>query len=246
MNKKTLILTAALASLCLTAPALAQSTDPIFSLQQNESLLYINATEQREVTQDLLTAELRIEVEHEDNKSVQNEINTAMAKALEIAKKYADVKTSTRGYMVQQYDKNLGRKNLPVIMVWKGTQSLQLKSKNAEALLELAGKIQDAGLSMSALDYDISPELAAQIQDEMLEAALAKLSSRAKRAASALGKTSVELKEINTQGNYLPVAPKNYARAEMMMASDAVMAAPVATPGETIITMSVDAKALLR
>jgi len=132
-------------------------------------------------------------------------------------------------------------------MVWKGSQSVQLKSKNAEALLELAGKIQGAGFLMGGLNYTLSPEVAAQVQDEMLEDALKKLQARAQRAAKALGKNTAELKEINTQGNYAPVQ-KSYHRGVQMeaIAMSADMAAPVASPGETTITMNVNAKALLR
>ncbi|MEZ5815024.1 MAG: SIMPL domain-containing protein [Alphaproteobacteria bacterium] len=229
-----------------TLPAQAQVEDPIFKLQQDESLLHITATEQREVDQDLLVANLRIEVEDERNETVQNDINTAMGRALEIAKKYKDVKAITRGYNVHQYDKNGGRKNMPRHMIWRGQQSVQLKSKNADELLELAGKIQEAGFVMDGLSYTLSPELAAKVQDEMLEAALEKLTARAQRAAKALGKSKAELKEINTQGNYIPVEPV-YARGAMLeMAAPAKMAAPVAAPGETTITMNVSAKALLR
>ncbi len=234
------------ALLMLPTLAHAQVEDPIFKLQQDESLLHISATETREVDQDLLIANLRIEVENEDNKVVQNDINTAMAKALEIAKAYKDVKAITRTYNVYSYDMNGGRKDLPQRMVWKGQQALELKSKNAEELLELAGKIQDAGFIMGGLNYTLSPEVAAQVQDEMLEAALEKLTARAQRAAKALGKTKAELKEINTDGNYAP-QPMMYARGMAMeMAADSKMAAPVASPGETSITMNVSAKALLR
>lgn len=237
-----------IAVLLFSVPGLAyaQIEDPIFKLQQDESLLHISATETREVDQDLLVANLRIEVENADNKLVQNEINTAMAKALELAKGYSEVKAITKAYNVYSYDVNGGRKDMPQRIVWKGQQSVELKSKNAEQLLELAGKMQDLKLIMGGLNYTLSPEIAAQVQDEMLEAALEKLTARAQRAAKALGKTTAELKEINTDGNYIP-QPAMFARAEMMaMDSSAKMAAPVASPGETTITMNVNAKALLR
>ncbi len=233
-------------SLCITTNAFAQIEDPIFQLQQNESLLHISANEQREVDQDLLIANLRIESEDASNKKVQNTINTSMAKALELAKDYPDVKAITRQYNVQSYDKNGGRKDMPELIVWKGQQTVELKSKNADKLLELAGKIQEAGFVMGGLSYTLSPEVAAKVQDEMLEAALEKLQNRAQRAAKALGKTTAELKEINTQNNYMP-QPAMYARGAMMeMAADSKMAAPVASAGETSITMEVSAKALLR
>lgn len=236
----------ALLTLIPTA-AQAEYKDPVFLLNQDESLLHISATEQREVDQDLLVANLRIEAEDKSNKKVQNDINTAMGKALELAKGYEDVKAITRGYNVYQYDRNGGQRDRAPDMVWKGQQSVELKSKNAEDLLELAGKIQEAGFLMGGLNYTLSPEVAAQVQDEMLEAALEKLSTRASRAAKALGKSSAELKEINTNGNYVP-SPQVYARGAVMMemAADAKMAAPVASPGETTITMNVSAKALLK
>lgn len=229
-----------------STPAFAQVEDPIFKLQQNQSLLHISATEQREVDQDLLIATLRIESENEDNKFVQNEVNTAMAKALELAKDYKDVKAITRTYNVHSYDQNAGKKNMPRHVVWKAQQSVELKSKNSEELLELAGKIQGAGFVMGGLNYTLSPELAAQIQDEMLEAALEKLQTRAKRAAKALGKSEAELKEINTNGNYTPQPRVLHARMEMSAVAADSMAAPVASPGETTITMNVNAKAFLK
>lgn len=225
----------------------AQNRDAIFELEDSDSLLHINATERREVDQDLLIANLRIEAEDGDNKAVQNDINKAMKAAIDLAKNYKDVKAITRGYNVHQYDKNGGRKDRPRRLIWKGSQSIQLKSKNAEDLLELAGKIQGAGFLMNGLNYTLSPAKAAKIQDEMLEAALIKLQGRAERAAKALGKKKAELKEINTQGNYQP-RPQHFARGAKMMAmsADVEMAAPVATPGETTITMNVSAKALLK
>ncbi len=236
----------ALALMAFSFPALAETNDPVFLLEQNESLLHINATESREVDQDLLIASLRIEVENTDNKKVQNDVNTAMAKALEMAKAYPDVKAVTRGYNVHQYDKNAGRKDRPRTMVWKGTQSVQLKSKNAEKLLDLAGKIQGAGFVMGGLNYTLSPEVAAKVQDEMLEAALEKLQNRAQRAAKALGKSKAELKEINTEGGRYVPQPV-YARAEMMaMDAGVKMAAPVASPGETTLSMTVNARAILK
>lgn len=236
-------------ALLLTFPisANAQYKDAVFELEENDSLLHISATERREVDQDLLIASLRIEVENKNNKDVQNEINKGMKAALDLAKGYKDVKAITRGYNVHQYDLNGGKRDRTRNMIWKGSQSVQLKSKDADALLELAGKIQEAGFIMGGLNYTLSPEVAAKVQDEMLEAALEKLSARAQRAAKALGKKDAELKEINTQGNSQP-QPQHYQRNVKMraMSADMEMAAPVASPGETTITMTVNAKALLR
>ena len=234
-------------ALFLTLPSFAhaQYRDPVFELNEDDSLLHISATEQREVDQDLLIANLRFEIEDKSNKVVQNEINKAMADALKLAKSYSDVKAVTRSYNVHQYDKNRSKVSRTPDMFWKGSQTVELKSKNADDVLELAGKIQERGFVISGLNYTLSPEVAAKIQDEMLEAALEKLQNRAERAAKALGKKTSILKEINTQGNY---APRPVARAweGKAMASSMEMAAPVASPGETTLTMTVNAKAFLR
>ena len=238
---------ALITAISATSLASAQVEDPIFNLQQNESLLHISATERREVDQDLLLAELRIEVEDSINQVVQNKVNTAMAEALELAEDYSQVKAITRSYNVHQYDQNGGRKGMPRNIIWKGQQTLKLKSSDAEKLLELAGKIQAHGFLMAGLNYTLSPEAAARVQDEMLEAALLKLQNRAQRAAVALGKKTAELKEINTQDNNIPRPPSYQRGAVMAMASESAdMAAPVASPGETTISMTVSAKVLLR
>lgn len=246
MMRATLVYIAFYTVMLFTASAFADTNDPVFLLGQDESLLHISATEQREVDQDLLIANLRIESENVDNAFVQNAVNTAMAKALELAKGYKDVKAITRGYTVRQYDKNSGKNLRARDMVWKGQQTVQLKSKNADQLLELAGKIQEAGFVMNGLNYMLSPEVAAQIQDEMLEAALEKLQNRASRAAKALGKGKAELKDINTQGNYMPRPMLQQAHMEASMMARSKMAAPVASPGETTLSMTVNARAVLK
>lgn len=234
-------------ALLFTIPAKAETKDSVFLLNKNESLLHISATESREVDQDLLIANLRIETENKSIKTVQNDINATMSSALRIAKKYTDVKAITRSYNVHQYDRNRGKKGHRPDMIWKGQQALTLKSKNPEDLVKLAGQIQGVGFVMNGLNYTLSPDVASEVRDDLLEDALIKLSSRAYRAAKALGKSTAEVKEINANDNKTNNAPTyGHARRAMSMSADQEMVAPVASPGETTITMRVTAKVLLR
>ena len=132
MMRATLTYIAFFTLMLFTVSAFAETNDPVFLLNDKESLLHISATEQREVDQDLLIGNLTIRSEDESNKTVQDEVNKAMAKAVELAKGYENVKAITRGYNVHQYDVNAGRKNLPRKMKWRGSQTLQLKSKNGD------------------------------------------------------------------------------------------------------------------
>lgn len=177
---------------------------------------------------------------------LQDEINKKMAKAVEAAKKVESVKVSTGGYYVYQYDPD--PKSPRNDMEWRGSQSLEIKGKKADDLLKLVGDLQDMGLSMQGLSYSVSPELMEETQNNMLEAALAKLKTKAERTARALGKTSADLLNINVDMGSPLYARPMMARAEMAMdmGGSAKMAAPVAEPGQSDITLTVSATALLK
>lgn len=220
-----------------------------------ETILHISATERAQVPQDLLTASLRIEKENADAKAVQAEINTIMAKAMETAKAVTTVKVSTGHYYVYQYNPNPqppvenkdGKKIKKPEEIWRGSQSLQLQSTRADDLLKLAGALQDSGLVMENLSYSLSPEKADEAKDSLMEAALAKVKAKAERAAKAMNKSRADLVEINVDSadNYMPQPVMMRAMA-MDAGSMEKSAAPTAAPGETEITLTVGAKALLK
>lgn len=223
-------------------PAMAQTEDTILSLPDGQVILSISATERREVEQDLLVASLSYNATNSDSRALQNEINTAMKKAVDLAKKSKEVKVNTGSYQVyEMHDPRTKEKK------WQGAQSLTIKSKDADVVLELAGKIQEMGLNMNGLSYMLSPETAVEVQDSLMEAALKQLQNRADRAAKALDKSTAELRDVNVQGGGVPHQPM-YARGAMI--SDAMegmaMAAPVAEAGESTITLTVSARAILK
>jgi len=166
-----------------------------------------------------------------------------MASALKAAKKVDEVKVNTGAYQVyERYTKLTKQKE------WHGQQSMTLKSKDAEKLLKLVGQLQDMKLNTNGLNYTLSPETAVEIQDALMEDALKQLQTRADRAAKALGKSTAELRSVNVNGGGVPHQPRHYARGNIMsmdMAESAV-AAPVAASGETTITLSVNARAILK
>ncbi len=235
----------AFALLCLlimlAGPAFAQPEDPLLALPEGQLVLNISATERQEVEQDLLVATLSYNAENRDARALQDEINKAMADALAEAKKADEVKTATGAYRVYEYTEQRTREKR-----WRGSQSLTLKSKDAEALLALAGKLQDMKLTMGGLSYTLAPETAVEIQDRLMEAALKQLQTRADRAAAALGKSSAALREVNVQSGHAPRPVHHQMRVMQAEAMAAPMAAPVAEAGETTITLSVSARAILK
>ena len=231
-----------------TAPAMAEES----LVKPGQTVLNISATERQTAQQDLLVASLRYEAESPDSRTLQSRINGLMAKALEAAKKYPEAQVSTDQYYVYPYDPNpnpngdpdeqAGKKQI----IWHGNQSLSMKSKKPDDLLKLMGELQEMGFQTSNLSYTLSPETFEAIRDSLLESALTKLREKAERAAKALGKKEAELVEVNVDTAYPNYPVPMMARAEMGMAKAQDMAAPVASPGDSEITLTVSARAVLK
>jgi predicted secreted protein len=248
---RTLLLATAFSLLSLS-PAFAQeSPKGALDLPPGQSLIHLSATERVEVDQDELIANLQYQAENKDAKALQNDINTVMKKAVDAAKAVPDIEVTTEQYYVY-LNENQPRPDLPPdqqpkpVKTWRGNQGLTLTSKSADALLELTGKLQELGLTMNGLNYNVSPEKMEETKDSLLEAALIKLRKKAERVAKALGKDESELREVTVDAN------DNFApqpRMMMAMAADSrmeKMAAPVASPGKTEINLTVSALAVLK
>ncbi|HRQ59950.1 MAG TPA: SIMPL domain-containing protein, partial [Alphaproteobacteria bacterium] len=124
-----------LAFLALATPAAAQDLPTLLDIPAGQSLVNLSATERVEVDQDLLMASLQYEAVNKNSTALQDEINTKMAKAVELAKKVGSVKITTGGYYVYQYDPDPNTERND--MEWRGAQSLQIKGKKADELLKL-------------------------------------------------------------------------------------------------------------
>jgi predicted secreted protein len=233
-------------------PAAAQQDNGLSLPPEGSTVINFTATESRSMPQDLLVASLRIEVDDKSSPAtVQKKINEAMTKALDLAKKESAFKVSTGAYSVYKFDHNIitdqrtGESKTD--SVWRGAQSIDIESKDSAKLLDVVGKIQEMGFAMNNLSYTLSPEVLEKTRDELMVAALRKLTAKADVVAKTLGKTKAELVDVNvdTGGPVQPMYKAMMARGEAM-AMDAAMPAPVAEAGETDVTLSVSARALIK
>ena len=236
-------------SMAMSGAANAQQND-IKLLEPGQTIISLSAIEQMELQQDLLQASLRVEIDDKDPKGIQNKINTDMQSALAAAKNYSDVKTSTGQYYVYSYDPNpqptQNLRDAKERIVWKGSQTINLSSKNSQQLLELAGKIQELGFVMNGLNYTLSPERSEEYKDTLMTQALKKIQNRAAIAAKALGKSEYDIIEVSID-NAGPIMPMPVMmKSARMESADAGMAAPVAQSGEQTVSMSVTARVLLK
>lgn len=245
------VATLAFGFLFLPVPSFAQ--DNGLSLPpEGQTIINLSATERRTMPQDLLMASLRIEVEDKNSAvAVQRKINEAMTKALDLAKKEKSLKVSTGAYSVYKNEQpilvNQKTGEYKSEVVWRGSQTIDIESKDALKILDIVGKIQEMGFAMNNLMYTLSPEASEKVRDELMVIALKKLTAKADLVAKTLGKSKADLVEVNVDsgGPVYPMAKTMMARAEAGMVADA-MAAPVAEAGETDVSLSVSARALIK
>jgi predicted secreted protein len=195
------------------------------------------------VAQDTLNATLDFVVQGRDQVALQNLVNAAVKKALDSAKAADAVQVQTGYYQVYQVQ------NEPGIFsadnpVWRAQQSLQLHSLDSAALLALVGDLQSTGLTVTNLYYTLSPARYEQVSGKLTIQVLQTLQQRATNAGGALGKQSAALVEVSLDGNAnVPVTREVYAMSARAM--DMKMETPSAEPGETTVSVTVSARAIL-
>ena len=211
------------------AAAVAQDAD------QRATVLHLSQTAERTLARDLLRVELRVEETGSDPRAVQSAINRRMTAALDRARQAEGVRVETGSYHV-------GEERPPNrAATWRGSQSLILKSKNADATLKLVGALQSDGLSTASLGYEVSPETVRSAQDDLTAEALAALDRRAASIAEATHLAVLRYRDLRvgnaeTEGRPVP----RFGGAAM-----AAGAPPVAEPGEAVVRVTVEAELLL-
>lgn len=205
-------------------PALALDEAPKLSLRQ---------TAERDVPQDRLTVSLRVEATAASAAAVQAEVNRRMEAAVARAKTVAGVRVVTAGYSTwEERPANQPRR-------WRGSAGLELAGKDFAGVLALAGALQEQGLAMSGLRFDLTPEAMRGVEDELTAEAIARVRARADKAAEALGQRVAGLAELRAgeAGGGAPPRPV----AMRAMAAGAEAAPPVAEAGLATVRVEIEA-----
>lgn len=234
--------------LCLLSAAplsQAQNQLSLGELQSGQLALNLSLTEQRQVDQDTLNASLQYVAQGRDRRELQNEVNEAMASVLELLRETPDIEFNTGFYQVHIVQAGRPGRADVESPVYRAQQNVQLQSKDSTLMLELTGKLQEMGLVLNGLHYSLSREEHARVESELLQTALKNLQARAEDAAAALGKGSAELVEVSMDASPFITGARMYAPRAVMSAMDAEMAPPVADPGQSTVSVSVSARAVL-
>jgi len=212
--------------LCAAGAALAQPAE------QQTTVLHLSQTAERNAMRDLLRIDLRVEETGADPLTIQSSINRRMATALDRAHQVQGVQVETGSYEVGEERPQTGPSR------WRGSQSLILRTKAADAALKLAGALQSDGLLMSSMAYEASPEIVRGAEEDLTTEALAALDRRAASIADRMHLSVLRYRDLhvgNAETGGRPV-PRFAAMA---------MAAPVAEPGDATIRVTIEAELLL-
>ena len=203
----------------------------------NATVLHLSDSAERRVARDRLRAELRVEETGTDPRKVQAEINKRMAAALDRAKAVKSVRVETGGYSVYEDRSKTGGER------WRGQQSIALIGTVFADVLTLSGELQKAGLVFSGMSFDLQPETARAIEDELTAEALARLRARAERVAAEMKLDVIRYREVRVGNvNREPIRPMMTMRAD---AGFEAAKAPVAQAGEQVVQLTVEADVLL-
>jgi predicted secreted protein len=188
---------------------------------------------------DQLESTLRAEATAGTAAEAQRRVNVAIAEALDRAKQTAGVSATTGTYSVWR----TGATPQDRSDHWQAGQALVLKSHDGVALLTLVGELQQKGLAVSGLSWQLSSETEKQARAEATRQALAALRGRVDEAASLLGLSFDSFKEVRLDRTRPPpVMPRAMMAAAPMAASSPP---PSAEAEDIAVTATAEADALL-
>lgn len=224
--------------LCLAASLVAAlPAAPVPAQEAGRTTLVLSETAAREVAQDTLVALLAARAEASTPRAAQAEVNQAMTAAIQKAEAVTGVRAATAGYRVyQEYDRDGEPRG------WIAEQDLRLTSREAAPLLELAGVLQEDGLLLNGLNYQLSAEARRAIEDELALEAIAALRRRAEQVAASVDMAveTIATLRVGADADEPPIRPM--MRTSM---AEAAAAPPVALPDLETVSTRVQAELIL-
>jgi predicted secreted protein len=210
--------------LCLAVPALAQAPEARFNQVE------LQAEASREVQNDLMTANLYAEASDPSAAKVADQLNRVTAEALKTAAAEKAVKARS-GYS-QTYPVNDRNGK---VTGWRGRSEIRLESKDARAMAALIGRLQSS-MQLSGVSFSVSPELRRQVENELINEAVAAFKARADIAAKAIGGRAFKIRRIGLNaGGGGPVPRPMLARG--LAAQSAEVSVPVFEAGTSVVNV---------
>jgi predicted secreted protein len=198
-------------------------------------------TAERELRHDRLRIHLRVEQTGTDIGPVQAEVNRRMAAALDRARAVPGLAIETGSYWVHRDEAGSTRPAR-----WRASQTLTLAGSDTAALLQLAGQLQQEGLLLSGMGWELSREARRAVEDALTGEAIARLRARGETLATAMEARVLRFARIavGNAGGHRPPMPGLRSAA---MGDSLRRDVPVAgEPGTETVQVSIEAELLIR
>jgi len=225
-----------LMSFCLSPAAASAASD------KPATTTDIQLTQQaaQVVPRDRVVATLRVMARGPNARQIQIDINHRMMTALAKVRTAPNVTAETGSYSVNHPYTTQGESS-----EWRGQQVLTLSSGDFDAVLALAGVLQNDGLVMGEMRFFVSPDSLKAVQDELTATALKALQDRAKNVAGDLNLKVDRYKTI-TIGNATEEFGEAPTSNKAAVAGKSQKAPPpAAIAGEALVSLTVNSTVIM-
>jgi predicted secreted protein len=205
-------------------------------LAEDETLfnqIHINAQVERNVENDQLEVTMLVEKQGSKPEEIATQVNESMQWALELANDKNAIEVSTRSYQTYPIYKNR------LIVGWRATQELYLKSVAITDLTELIGKLQER-LQVNHMQFSPTRETRVKIENELISEAMDAFRQRAEIINQHMDEKNYRI--INLHVNTGNSGPVMYREAMVSRAATMDMAmemAPAVEAGTSKVVVTV-------
>ncbi len=190
----------------------------------------LQAQAEREIPNDQMIILIATEHEGSNTTGLTAKINSDMQWALEIINKYSAVESQSKNYQTYPtYRKQ-------VVIGWRASQQIEIKSENIAALTELVGKLQEK-LQVKQMSFSPTTETRVRIENELIEEAMQAFLARVEIIKKNMPEKNHRIINLNINtGGYRP--PIVHAQRTMMNSME-MASAPSVEAGKSKLTVTV-------
>jgi predicted secreted protein len=214
--------------------AVLLSLAPLSGAWADDTTLTLSETATVMAPPDELAATLRAEATAPTAAEAQRAVNAAMADALARARAVAGIAAGTGGYAVFRDPSSKPEH-------WQASQTLALHGTDGAALLTLVGALQQKGLAVGDLHWQLSDEAARKANAEAMRRAIGALRARVDEAAGLLGLRFVRFQTVRLD----TPPPLRPVMRMMAVAAPAAATPPTAVAEDVPVSATVGADAVL-
>jgi predicted secreted protein len=187
----------------------------------------------REVTNDLLVANMSADIQDTQPARVARQLNTALNDGLKKAAAFNAVKAGSGNQSTYPvYGKNSH------IESWRGHGEIHLESRDFKAAGELIMQLQSS-LQLNGVRFVIAPETRAVTENALITEAIKAFQARAEAIRNALGAKSYKIVNISINNAGMP-PPRPVAFMRSAAMAESAIPAPEFAGGESNMTITIN------